>query len=458
MSHVVFRLSSSIKEDFILSKDWNWNGVYRGEAEDIYRETRPIMSALPFDDIANEKAVYIKFGKQGFEVSCPPSLTVGALLAYIEGKTGIAKKNQKVLYKGKALHSLGSDTLILPVLKIKGKTVPKLNLIGSTTAQISQAKNGSRDDPLLRNDMDLQTLRAKPWVVGKRRVRQLRPKEYGFQSVEALSQFEDGDVAEAMLWTLANNPGVQKVMEKYRWKVPVLKEMMPEGKVGVSEVCLMGLNVNKGAEILLRIRTDDLKGFRKIESVFDVLYHELAHNEISEHNSDFKALNSLIKKQCRELDWTKSRGHRLGDSYSDGRRLTREEAVARMLGGKNEAETEEERLKRTAAAKLEKLAPEVVDYEAKYSAWKAEYDQAIADGKMGEKRMRLKDSVRILNEVGTLLLIKFDGVTLHPNDQENRALRKQQIQRIQQIDVNLKEVSWGETESAKIGPSGPAAL
>ena len=54
------------------------------------------MSALPFDDIANEKAVYIKFGKQGFEVSCPPSLTVGALLAYIEGKTGIAKKNQKV--------------------------------------------------------------------------------------------------------------------------------------------------------------------------------------------------------------------------------------------------------------------------------------------------------------------------------------------------------------------------
>lgn len=85
------------------------------------------MSALPVDNIANEKAVYIKFGKQGFEMSCPPSLTVGALLAYIEKKTGIAKKNQKVLYKGKALHSLGHDTLILPVLKIKGKTVPKLN-------------------------------------------------------------------------------------------------------------------------------------------------------------------------------------------------------------------------------------------------------------------------------------------------------------------------------------------
>ena len=209
---------------------------------------------------------------------------------------------------------------------------------------------------------------------------------------------------------------------------------------------------------MLRIRTDDLKGFRKIESVFDVLYHELAHNEISEHNSDFKALNSLIKKQCHELDWTKSRGHRLGDSYSGERRLTREEAVARMLGGKNEAETEEERLKRIAAAKLEKLAPEVVDYEAKYSAWKVEYDQAITDGTMIEKRTELKESLRILTEIGTLLLIKFDGVTLHPNDQENRALRKQQIQRIQQVDVNLNGVSWSGSESGKTGPSGPAAL
>lgn len=32
------------------------------------------------------------------------------------------------------------------------------------------------------------------------------------------------------------------------------------GKVGISPVCILGLNVNKGQEILLRLRTDDLKG------------------------------------------------------------------------------------------------------------------------------------------------------------------------------------------------------
>ena len=43
-------------------------------------------------------------------------------------------------------------------------------------------------------------------------------------------------------------------------------------------VCLMGLNVNHGEKILLRIRTDDFTGFRKYLYVRDVLMHELAHS------------------------------------------------------------------------------------------------------------------------------------------------------------------------------------
>ena len=45
----------------------------------------------------------------------------------------------------------------------------------------------------------------------------------------------------------------------HRWTVPLLAEMPPEGKVGVSESCVLGYNVNAGAEIHLRLRTDDLK-------------------------------------------------------------------------------------------------------------------------------------------------------------------------------------------------------
>ena len=36
--------------------------------------------------------------------------------------------------------------------------------------------------------------------------------------------------------------------------------MPPEGKVGVSPVCILGVNINRGQEVSLRLRTDDLKG------------------------------------------------------------------------------------------------------------------------------------------------------------------------------------------------------
>ncbi|CAM9409290.1 unnamed protein product [Laminaria digitata] len=52
----------------------------------------------------------------------------------------------------------------------------------------------------------------------------------------------------------------------------------------------MGLNQNHGQKILLRLRTDDLKGFRKVLSIRKVLFHELAHNDISEHDDSFYRL------------------------------------------------------------------------------------------------------------------------------------------------------------------------
>ena len=74
-------------------------------------------------------------------------------------------------------------------------------------------------------------------------------------------------------------------MAKHKWSVGSLSELYPEGYVGVSDVCILGLNENAGQRILLRIRTDDLKGFRKILTIRKTLYHELAHNVYGEHGS-----------------------------------------------------------------------------------------------------------------------------------------------------------------------------
>ena len=48
-----------------------------------------------------------------------------------------------------------------------------------------------------------------------------------------------------LLYRLAADPGIVAVMNKYRWCVGLLSEMPPEGKVGVSQVCILGYNVGK---------------------------------------------------------------------------------------------------------------------------------------------------------------------------------------------------------------------
>ena len=76
---------------------------------------------------------------------------------------------------------------------------------------------------------------------------------------------------------LAADRGIQAVMARYQWRVGLLSELPPQGKVGISPVCVLGLNVNRGQEIKLRLRTDDLRGFRKYDKIRETLIHELAH-------------------------------------------------------------------------------------------------------------------------------------------------------------------------------------
>merc|ERR1711972_102164 len=101
---------------------------------------------------------------------------------------------------------------------------------------------------------------------------------YCFGKVETLPNLPNQDEAKKILNSLANDPGILACMKKHQFHVGTLGEMYPDGEVGKSDVCIMGLNENAGQRILLRLRTDDISGFRKILSIRKVLFHELAHN------------------------------------------------------------------------------------------------------------------------------------------------------------------------------------
>ncbi|CAL9110787.1 unnamed protein product [Musa textilis] len=117
---------------------------------------------------------------------------------------------------------------------------------------------------------------------------------------------------------LACDPGIIAIMNKHWWRVGIMSEMAPEGYVGISPKCILGFNKNHGEEICLRLRTDDLQGFRKYESIKRTLLHELAHMVYSEHDSNFFALNKQLNEEAASLDWTKSTSHTLsGRKYLD---------------------------------------------------------------------------------------------------------------------------------------------
>lgn len=129
---------------------------------------------------------------------------------------------------------------------------------------------------------------------------------YKFHALQPLPALPAGvtpgvPAAHQRLKELSEDPAIVTIMQRHEFQVGRLSEMPPEGQVGVSPECLMGLNKNAGEEILLRLRTDDGLGLRPYQSVIPVLLHELTHNVWSEHDNRFKTLCSQLTREYREL-------------------------------------------------------------------------------------------------------------------------------------------------------------
>ena len=91
-----------------------------------------------------------------------------------------------------------------------------------------------------------------------------------------------------MLSKLAADPAILHVMQKHQFAVGTLTELAPH-----EQPHLLGLNVNHGQAIKLRIRTDAYDGFRLYSDIRKVLCHELAHNVWGEHDNNVS--NSQLK-------------------------------------------------------------------------------------------------------------------------------------------------------------------
>lgn len=153
-------------------------------------------------------------------------------------------------------------------------------------------------------------------------------------------------------------------MADRKWSVGELIELTP------FEATILGYNRNAGQLIALRLRTDDLSGFRHYDSVRKVLLHELTHNVWGDHDDNFHALNRQLNKDVVHLDWTAHGAKSLGqgeDYYNPedddddeyGNDVLYESGTYRLGAGSksdsNQALTPEQRRQRLATAALSRL-------------------------------------------------------------------------------------------------------
>lgn len=116
--------------------------------------------------------------------------------------------------------------------------------------------------------------------------------QFTFHRIEPLPHLPEPDSARALLTRLANDPAIRHVMRTHQFAVGLLTELAPH-----EQPHLLGLNVNAGQAIKLRLRTDRYDGFRVYKDVRRVLCHELTHNVWGDHDNNvryFRAASFLM--------------------------------------------------------------------------------------------------------------------------------------------------------------------
>ena len=309
------------------------------------------------DDFIWNKRTTIISEVKSYLAGSPPSYIDGGRGEEEEAEMtiGMQPSDVKLIYKGKILsddsanlyNSLIGDPSQMTQNNIKKKPI-RLIAMAMSKQEVKRNDDAFHEAkinaPRIRDDL---TSNGKAAIVARQRQgrkmlqqaskNDLRSRShsnvsYGFNHIETLPMLPDQVKAKQILRSLSTDPGILACMTKHKWNVGCLSELYPEGKVGESEVCVMGLNQNKGQKILLRLRTDDLKGFRKILSIRKVLFHELAHNIHSDHDNEFYKLMRQIESECNDLDWTKG-GHYSSTSSSPSLQTTDGSASSLFSGG-----------------------------------------------------------------------------------------------------------------------------
>ncbi|KAI6023307.1 WLM-domain-containing protein [Pisolithus marmoratus] len=284
-------------------------------------------------------------------VSLPSDEPVSSLHARLEELTQVPPSAQKLLFRGK---KIGASQEGVTLAQVGLRDGIKVQMLGSTAQELDALH--STESEYHKKERILRERALKPQVklrsTGSSSTSAL---QYRFHKLEPLDHLPDPPTALACLSKLADDPAIRHIMQQHKFSVGLLTELAPHESPG-----LLGLNVGAGQVIKLRIRTDAYDGFRPYLEVRRVLCHELAHNFWSEHDDNFKELNSRLNREVAEFEAVQAHGtHYLVDVRGTYQPSSNEEgeALVHVLGGTNTPLTDsiEDRRRRILEAAISRL-------------------------------------------------------------------------------------------------------
>lgn len=205
----------------------------------------------------------------------------------------------KLLVKGKRIMAQ-PDAFPFAGIPIKKK--PLKIMVMATNMSAIQELSTKRSDPTIRGfDQEKSVLEKrriansqKYWADGM-----VQDKDYKFCRMNACTDHSFGHRstestphafrAMELLEKMATDPGIVAIMKERELVVGTLGEMDPIDdrimqKTEEHGGCLLGYNTNRGLRIDIKLRTDDLSGFRPYPALVETLIHELSHNWVGDHN------------------------------------------------------------------------------------------------------------------------------------------------------------------------------
>eukprot|EP00927_Polykrikos_kofoidii_P076421 TRINITY_DN734_c0_g2_i1.p1 TRINITY_DN734_c0_g2~~TRINITY_DN734_c0_g2_i1.p1 ORF type:complete len:697 (+),score=127.05 TRINITY_DN734_c0_g2_i1:82-2091(+) len=274
--------------------------------------------------------VSLSFSGDLYEVPVQFDDAVCSIFDFVHEVLDLPQENCKLIFRGRVLRlNDASQTIRHAGLK----TGSKLMLMASTAHDIAFVQT-SRADPLVKGfaeeERDELSRRKRAKAAEGSLWGTKQDTEYRFGSIKAEFKYSTPPPydAEKLLQRLATDPGIIEIMTTRRFKVGVLTEMSPSeaqermAKRGTPNMDLLGYNMNSGDMIVLRLRTDNVKGFRPYHDLINTLLHELTHNVWGPHDHNFWKLFGELKAQYMRFHRFWSHGGKAADSGASGGQFT----------------------------------------------------------------------------------------------------------------------------------------